>query len=80
MEISMINQNYRALNLKEDCFFLLGGIFLLLNMIRGLKTGDASLLYTIVKKSEHPILFWWGIFLSGLGVIICLTLLLFYSD
>ncbi|RDS84194.1 hypothetical protein DWU99_10630 [Dyella psychrodurans] len=75
---SMINRNYSSQTVKEDFFLLLAGAFLLLNLIRGLRTGNASILYSMAKRSEDPVLFWCGICLSGVCAVLCFVVLIFF--
>lgn len=78
MRIDLIGQEIDAQILGKACFYFLLFVFFAFDMVRGLKTGNALLLYTRVNRSEHPILFWYGILLSGILSIVGIALFIYF--
>jgi hypothetical protein len=65
-------------NLQQAGVFLFGAVFFAYDLVVGLKERNIRLLYTKVRKNDHPIVFWYGVALSVLLIGVALALFVYY--
>jgi len=65
--------------LRQSWWVLLAAGFFLYEIINGLKTGNAALIYGHVKRSDDPMLYWFAMFLIGSAFVTAVLLLVFWS-
>lgn len=61
---------------RENWIFIAGGVFLLVNAFRGLKTRSTTLIYRTVRRSEDESLYWltiWGSLALGIGAVLAVV-------
>lgn len=66
--------------LTQYWWVVLAASLFLYNVINGLKTGDAVLLFTRVKRSKDPLLYWFAIVFTGAAFVIAILIVVFLSN